>query len=62
MQQANPFLLVHCRSYITALVGLWMKKKFGVKVIFDMRGFWADERVDGGLWDLKNPLFKFVYK
>ena len=22
----------------------------GVKFLFDMRGFWADERVDGGLW------------
>lgn len=62
LHQANPFLLVHCRSYITALAGLWMKKKSGVKMIFDMRGFWADERVDGGLWNLKNPLFKTVYK
>lgn len=62
LHTANPFLLVHCRSYITALAGLWMKKKWGVKMIFDMRGFWADERVDGGLWNLKNPLFKTVYK
>jgi len=61
LHKANPFLLVHCRSYIVALAGLWMKKKWGVKFVFDMRGFWADERVDGGLWDLKNPLFKMVY-
>jgi glycosyltransferase involved in cell wall biosynthesis len=27
-----------------------------------MRGFWADERIDGGLWDLNNPIFKIVYK
>lgn len=53
--------VVHCRSYITALVGLWMKRKYTVKFIFDMRGFWADERVDGGLWNLKNPLYKCVY-
>ena len=26
-----------------------------------MRGFWADERVDGKLWDLKNPIYKWVY-
>ena len=26
-----------------------------------MRGFWADERVDGKLWNLKNPLYKIVY-
>jgi glycosyltransferase involved in cell wall biosynthesis len=53
--------VVHCRSYITALVGLWMKRKYTVKFIFDMRGFWADERVDGGLWNLKNPLYRTVY-
>ena len=61
LQRINPFLIVHCRSYITSLAGLWMKKKWGVKFVFDMRGFWADERVDGGLWNLKNPLFKTVY-
>jgi len=55
------FDIVHCRSYISALVGVYMKKKYGTKFIFDMRGFWADERVDGGLWDLKHPVFKFVY-
>ena len=27
-----------------------------------MRGFWADERIDGGLWNLKNPVFKAVYQ
>ena len=55
------FHIVHCRSYISALVGLSMKKQFGTKFIFDMRGFWADERIDGGLWDLKSPIFRVVY-
>lgn len=55
------FQIVHCRSYIAALSGLALKKKKNVKFIFDMRGFWADERVDGGLWDLKNPLYKMIY-
>jgi len=27
-----------------------------------MRGFWADERIDGNIWDLKNPVYKFIYK
>lgn len=53
--------LVHCRSYISAIVGLAMKRKFGVKFLFDMRGFWADERVDGNIWNLKNPLFNAIY-
>ncbi len=27
-----------------------------------MRGFWADERVDGGMWNLKNPVYKYIYR
>lgn len=52
---------VHSRSYISALVGLACKRTFGTKLIFDMRGFWADERVEGNIWNLKNPVFKLVY-
>jgi glycosyltransferase involved in cell wall biosynthesis len=62
LQKQSHFSVVHCRSYITALAGLWMKKKWSVKFIFDMRGFWADERVEGGLWNLKNPLYHFIYR
>ncbi|MEQ6121912.1 glycosyltransferase [Reichenbachiella sp. MALMAid0571] len=53
--------IVHCRSYITMLVGLYLKRKFNIKLLFDMRGFWADERVDGKIWNLKNPLFNWIY-
>lgn len=61
LHQNKQFKIVHCRSYIAALVGLQMKQKFQTKFIFDMRGFWADERVDGKLWNLKNPVYKTVY-
>lgn len=53
---------LHCRSYIAALVGLMLKKSLKVKFVFDMRGFWADERVDGKLWNLSNPIFNTIYK
>jgi glycosyltransferase involved in cell wall biosynthesis len=62
LHQKNNFTLVHCRSYIAALAGLHLKQKKGLPFIFDMRGFWADERVDGKIWNLKNPLFKQVYQ
>jgi len=55
------FKIIHCRSYIASLIGLYMKQKYQKKFIFDMRGFWADERVDGKLWNLKNPVYKFIY-
>ena len=61
LHKEHNFHVIHCRSYISALVGLSMKKKYGTKFIFDMRGFWADERIDAGLWSLKNPIFKTVY-
>jgi glycosyltransferase involved in cell wall biosynthesis len=61
LHRERPFDLVHCRSYLPSLVGLRMKRQLGTRFIFDMRGFWADERVDGRLWNLGNPLFRAVY-
>jgi glycosyltransferase involved in cell wall biosynthesis len=58
----SKFDIVHCRSYITSLVGLRAKRKWGIKFIFDMRGFWADERVEGGLWNLENSVFRSIYQ
>lgn len=62
LHQQHQFRIVHCRSYIAALVGQKMKKELGTRFLFDMRGFWADERVDGGLWNLKNPLYNVIYR
>lgn len=42
--------IVHARSYVAAVMALVLKRLTGAKFVFDMRGFWADERVDGGLW------------
>lgn len=58
----KPFDIVHCRSYISSITGLALKKKHNVKFIFDMRGFFADERVDGNLWNLSNPLYNIIYR
>ncbi len=61
LQRKNKFDIVHCRSYISGLVGLKMQRLYQTKFLFDMRGFWADERIEGGIWNIKNPLFKTVY-
>ena len=53
LHAGKNFSIAHCRSYISAFVGLAMKKKFGTKFLFDMRGFYADERVDGKIWNRK---------
>jgi glycosyltransferase involved in cell wall biosynthesis len=61
LHKQHHFELVHCRSYISALVGMKLKRKHGIKMLFDMRGFWADERIDGNIWQLSNPVFKCAY-
>lgn len=61
LHKQKNFKIVHCRSYITSLVGEFLKKKYSIKFIFDMRAFFADERVDGGLWNRSNPVFNRVY-
>jgi glycosyltransferase involved in cell wall biosynthesis len=61
LQAVHHFDLVHTRPGLPTLVALYLKKKFGVKFLNDIRGFWADERVDGGMWNLQNPIFKQVY-
>lgn len=53
--------LVHTRPGIPALVGLWMKEKMGVKFLNDIREFYADSRVEGGMWHTGNPLYKMIY-
>lgn len=53
--------LIHCRSYITSLVALKVNRKTKIPFIFDMRGFYADERVDGKIWDKNHFIFKHIY-
>ena len=50
--------VVHSRSYIAGLIGMNLSRMFGIKHIFDMRGLWADEKVDAGLWRKKGILYK----
>lgn len=61
LHKERQFDLIHCRSYIPMEIGLHLKQKYGVKLLFDMRGFWVDERVDGGLWNLKNPVYRLAF-
>lgn len=57
----NRIDFIHSRSYTPSLVAMAIKKKKKIPFIFDMRGFWADERVEGNLWPLSNPLFKLIF-
>ena len=61
LHKEKNFDLIHCRSYVAAEAGVKLFQRTGVPYLFDMRGFWVDERVDSGLWNLKNPLYKLFY-
>lgn len=54
--------IIHARSYISGMIAMALKRLFGAAFLFDIRGFWADERVDGGLWPADGPVFKTVKK
>ena len=60
LHRSKAFEIVHCRSYISALVGLRMKRRHGARFLFDMRGLYVDERIEMGLWRPSNPLFALV--
>ena len=53
--------LIHCRSYLASLIGLKFKLRYNVPFVFDMRGFWADERIDGNIWKKDNLLHSLFY-
>lgn len=61
LQVKNSFSAVHCRSYLPAIIGKYLKLKYNIAFLFDMRGLWIDERVEGRIWNLKNPIFKIIY-
>ena len=53
--------MVHTRPGVPALVGLWMKKTLGVKFLNDIREFYADSRVEGGMWNTKLRMYASIY-
>lgn len=57
---SSAHTIIHCRSYLPMLVAMSIHQ--GRKVIFDMRGLWADERVDGNLWPQHKPLYRWIYR
>jgi len=62
LHKKENFDIIHCRSYLAANIGMKLKRKYGVKYLFDMRGFWVDERVDGQLWNSKSAFYRQAYR
>jgi glycosyltransferase involved in cell wall biosynthesis len=50
--------VVHARSYVPALIALLARPFSGGNFVFDIRGFWPEERVEGGIWPADGLLFR----
>jgi glycosyltransferase involved in cell wall biosynthesis len=46
----NRIEMVHARGHISATIALGLKRRFGTKMIFDLRGLMAEEYVDAEHW------------
>jgi glycosyltransferase involved in cell wall biosynthesis len=57
----NRIELVHARSHVPARMALALKRRFGLKFIFDVRGLLADEYVDAGHWQ-KDSIYYSITK
>ena len=62
LQWRSRFGVIHCRSYQAMQVGRLLHRLTGVSTIFDMRGLWVNERVDGGLWVQDRWLNRIAYQ
>jgi glycosyltransferase involved in cell wall biosynthesis len=52
--------LLHVRSYVAATMALPWTVARRVPLLFDMRGLWADEKVEGGAWPAEGPLYRMA--
>jgi len=60
LARANRCNIVHARGYVPSLIALAVKRATGARFLFDMRGFWADEKVDAGHWSEGSLLYRMT--
>ena len=61
--QSKKYDIILARSYVAGTLGVILKKIMRSKFVFDMRGFWPEERIEGGLWtrnNLKYNIMKYI--
>lgn len=51
--------IIHCRSEVASVIGIVLKFFFRKKLIYDRRGFMAEDYVEGGMWKSRDS---FLYK
>jgi hypothetical protein len=58
----NNIKLIHARSLIPVVIALFLKRKYKLKVIFDIRGFQIDEKAEVGRLTKGSILYKLLKK
>jgi glycosyltransferase involved in cell wall biosynthesis len=53
-----PIRVTHARGYVAALIALALRRLVGARFVFDMRGFWPDEKVAAGHWRAGGALYR----
>lgn len=46
--------MIHARSYLGGAIALALQQSFGIPYVFDIRGYWVDERREEGRWFTTN--------
>lgn len=53
--RASGVRLIHCRSFLPMFIGLFIKRRLNIPLVFDFRDFWADR-------GMRSKSFKFIYR
>ncbi len=67
LNKKENFQIFHTRSFLPTLIGFLSKRK-NIKIIFDIRGFWIDEKLDSGrmkstfLYKILKKIDDYLYK
>lgn len=54
--------LIHCRSYMPLKAVMKASARHRIPFLFDMRGFWIDQRIEGGFWNMDRLIWQQVVK
>lgn len=56
--RAREVQIIHARGYVPALIALGARGASHAAFLFDMRGFWVDEKVEAGHWKSGGMLYR----
>lgn len=52
--------LIHARSYLPGIMAMRIARAIGARFLFDIRGFWPEERLESGLWKAHEMRYRLM--